>query len=342
MKTKIKRLLAVIAVFSLVIYTFAACSVSDSKRSEREESKESRIEVNGEDVGLNYDSDEDFEENLNSATEEYSPKLSDECDYMLASGFGTDGNFYELVANESEDYTGTKIEFGVIKNDSWSIPLTTDCPFIGDDGLVMGKSVAYVQECDYKAFNYIGNGCFSLVSWPHNGYVTKAIWNGDNGKFFTDEDCVICNTNIYNKHRDYGQYNNFHESVADNDGIVIVKKDWMIKYLDTSTMQLTDIMSDNEVVNVNPYSEGLFASYSNGGESTKNGFYNINGEKVIDLSDYLICTPDQDFLFESKYGAKPLVFNNGYCHMDIRNDQGTKYRITIDKEGNVVESIEIE
>ena len=73
-----------------------------------------------------------------AVSEEIETKLSDSCDKILASGYDANSNYYELVANEKEDYTGTKIEMGIIKNNEWVIPLTSNSPFISESGLLIG------------------------------------------------------------------------------------------------------------------------------------------------------------------------------------------------------------
>ena len=51
------------------------------------------------------------------------PQLSESCDMVLASGYDGD-DYYQLVANETEDYNGVKDELGVIKNNEWLLKPT--------------------------------------------------------------------------------------------------------------------------------------------------------------------------------------------------------------------------
>ncbi len=349
MKKAIKKIVAVVTVASLLVCLLPSCAKQEEKNSREKDvhiegMSEFEDKNNNISTGFDEGSKDEMTNNGEVVTENSTPRLSDECEFLLASGYDADGNFYELVANESEDYSGTIIEIGVIKNDNWSIPLTTDSPFHGDNNLlIINESIEYVQSAGYQAFYYVGAGCFCLLDLPSRGYTVRVIWNGNNSKSFVNERCTIHLTNEYDGNRDFGDYINYEVAIEDNDGIVMVRKDYMLQYLDTNTMQLTEIFSDNNVGNVNPYSEGLFASYKAYfyNDNSKNGFYNIKGERVIDLSKYSICNPDEDFIWETEYDeAGALVFVNGYCYLDIRNDQGTEYRIVIDKTGNVVESVE--
>jgi len=55
-------------------------------------------------------------------------------------------------------------------------------------------------------------------------------------------------------------------------------------------------------------------------------FYDLNGNMVIDLSEY-------------KTGWQWPFFSNGECEIEIINNNDTEYIITIDKEGNVLDSV---
>ena len=56
---------------------------------------------------------------------------------VLASGYDGD-DYYQFVANETEDYNGVKDELGVIKNNEWLLKPTLDMPFVNDDGSMKG------------------------------------------------------------------------------------------------------------------------------------------------------------------------------------------------------------
>lgn len=86
-------------------------------------------------------------------------------------------------------------------------------------------------------------------------------------------------------------------------------------------------------MHVFPYSEGLIACLTkSGGKSSINGFYNIRGEKVIDLSKYDLSRKVYSY---DGWGndriLQSFVFENGKCTFYIANDQGTDYKITFYK-----------
>lgn len=101
-------------------------------------------------------------------------RLSDTCDEILASGYDTEGNLYELVANQTENYSGVKIKIGVIKNNKWAVKPTSDMPFIKNDGsLQNGKGINESKNCFY----YIGKGTF-LFSYDYKfniGTVSRTL-----------------------------------------------------------------------------------------------------------------------------------------------------------------------
>ncbi|MGN1154010.1 MAG: hypothetical protein ACI4S3_08265, partial [Candidatus Gastranaerophilaceae bacterium] len=114
--------------------------------------------------------------------------LSDTCDKVLASG-STGGNFYELVANQKEDYNGTEITIGVIKNNEWLIPLTKQIPFLDEDNkLLSGGADIYGFEPYPSYFYYVGNGCFLNQYWTDVNSPKYTLLNSNNEKkFYLDE-----------------------------------------------------------------------------------------------------------------------------------------------------------
>lgn len=254
------------------------------------------------------------------------PQLSDDCDKVLAAGYDKDDNYYELVANETENYDGTKIEIGVIKNNKWSIPLTTDSPFIGKEGLLSrynGNSnvTGSIYDEEFAVFYYIGAGCFCY---------NNDIWNGNNGKVYLSRE-----NDDYKPVIEITQT----ERIVNNDGQILLERSVENNYklLNTETMKAAIIMLKKGYVNgidhAFPYSEGLFAVMKNCDIET-NGFYNAEGKKVIDLSKYKLASKT----FENYRTVQGLVIKGGKCTFEITNDQGTDYTITINKKGEVVDS----
>lgn len=257
-------------------------------------------------------------------------KLSNHCDAVLASGTDKDGNLFELVANQNEDHSGVTIEIGIIKNNEWSIDLTTKSPFIGTDGFLTKRNkynTGSIYDENSLGFDYIGAGCFH-----YNG----SIWNGNNGKYYMP---------IEN--------NKFHPVISagsghglctyiNNDGEFLLHKDGTFQVLTSHNMTIKTLKSlpyvyTNEIF---PLSEGLFALYDY--PNVGIGFFNTNGEKIIDLSDYKfyrIVKPDG---FGNVTIEQNLVFKDGKCTFTVLNEIGTEYKITIDKQGNVLSSTKAE
>lgn len=305
-----------ISLFLLITLLFCLSSCKNKKSSNT-----TTISQENEGIKVSSNSESTYESETTFSTE---IKLSDSCDKVLASGYDSENNYYELVANEKEDYSGTKIEIGVIKNNEWNIPLTTDNPFIGENGLLSAYRsdnavTGSIYDERFAKFYYIGNGCF---------YYDGDIFNGNNRKYYISDDFGYVPVIFLD--------NNRTENIINNEGYFILSKyDKTYKILDSNTMNTTEINmhNQNDIDYVFPYSEGLFACMDYNSDIETNGFYNLKGEKVIDLSKYALA--------ENTYNRGPvqsLVFINGKCRFKITNDQGTDYYITIDKTGNVIDS----
>lgn len=259
-----------------------------------------------------------------TVSEEIEAKLSNSCDKILASGYDANSNYYELVANEKEDYTGTKIEMGIIKNNEWVIPLTLNSPFVSESGLLVGAKGVFkgsIYEERFAIFNYIGAGCFSYES---------IIWNGNTKEtYIPDGTLEIKGTRPF----------------VNNDGLFIVSQyNNNYKLLDVNSMSIKEINLREDGWDIDycfPYSEGLFACMNYSSDKETNGFYDVDGKKVIDLSKYKLATNTYTTSNTGGYSGptQNLVFENGKCTFTITNDQGSDYVITIDKKGNVVNSV---
>lgn len=252
-----------------------------------------------------------------STTEEI--RLSDSCHKVMASGYDKNNNFYELVANETEDYSGANIQMGVIKNNKWLIKMNSDFPFIDENGNLKNNKYSNCSIYDDNVeFYYVGNGCF---------YYDDYIYNSNKNKCFST-------------HKDVGDGKYQREytiiirediTVDENQGKILLQS-WdgeKLSVFNTDTMKITKIQgnwSDNVVL---PYSCGLFGyihdSYSP--SNSKDGFYNLDGKKVIDLSKYNI---EHNGL---------LIFSDNKCTFEIRNDIGTLYEITIDTKGKIINQV---
>ena len=281
-------------------------------------------------------------------------KLSDNYT-ILASGSEENGDTYELVGTQSETYNSVQIEIGVIKNNEWLVPLSSDNPFIGDNGLLFsvhplrstGMQLNLNNVQDYKGvhFSYLGNGCF--IEYYHYYDNSKPSYNEDN---------VEANSNgvVYNSENenyfimDENNYLRFPPLDSCGDYLVLCNHDMPYSYdylstLNLQTMEVTELsFSKSQKYRLaSPNSENLFLVQNIETDVASNDFefYDMEGNKVIDLSEYNIINAYslyEPYNESSYYTGNILYFENGKCEFETSNDAGTKYLLTIDKNGNLL------
>lgn len=331
---KNKNLIVIISGICAVLLSFiifiASCNKDSKTAGDKNETSESQT-INDKDSSNIFKTQDKVEEKTEKPEKVQEAKLSSQCDIVLAEGTDENGNIFEIVANEIEDYTGTVTKVGVIKNNQWLKQPSELHPFVNDnllffesrlygspDGISLKKLKGNIDLKDHV--KYVGNGCFTIGN--------KILYNCNNDQnldlrkldeterstFITNYNTIDCNkrnnymiVKLYNKH-----YN--------LKGTLIWGVD-LIYLLNTSTMELKRInVKDSIDVWVEAYNDGLF--YYN------RAFYDIDGNKVIDVSNYDL----------SSLKSGTMIFDNGQCTFPIKNDQGTRYDITIDKTGNVINS----
>ncbi len=295
---------------------------------------------NGEQDVLNHtdvitNADTTSEENTTdcSTAEEITIALSSSCDIVLASGTTETGDFYEVVAVENEDYTGTEIKIGVIKNNQWLIDLASDSPFLDENGLIGGSySVLKLKEHKYNIvpqFKYIGNSCFYIYVWGGSNGDFSVIWNVEKNLYYK---LIDKNLIFYEEFINTNEHFIIQDPYSKN-GFLLDTNQMTVQKLNNPVQKMIDDDKSGHVSSVNytPYSEGLYAItdyYTWGEHQNYEGFYDIDGNRVIDLSQY-------------KFANNNFAFKNGVCEMVIINDQNSYYKITIDKTGNVINSEKI-
>ena len=77
------------------------------------------------------------------------------------------------------------------------------------------------------------------------------------------------------------------------------------------------------------YSEGLFYAYS---ENSGSGFFDIEGNMVIDLSEYDMAR----IPYSSEMGVNAPYFENGQATILISNNADSVFKAVIDKTGKLV------
>lgn len=163
--------------------------------------------------------------------------------------------------------------------------------------------MSYEEYCKYvaDALLYAGNGVFVIgQSGSENSY------SGENAVLFN----VLKNTwteiGNYDSIQSIADFDNYYVAVRNNDVVLINLE---------NGAQETSIYCKSYIY-TGQYSEGMFFAYD--------GFYDINENKVIDLSEYagLIINNPQ--------------FVDGECELIAKNENGTRYKAVIDLNGNFI------
>ncbi|MGM9634534.1 MAG: hypothetical protein ACI3YE_00110 [Candidatus Avispirillum sp.] len=258
-----------------------------------------------------------LEDEQSDSTEEQDERISDSFDKVLASGYSENGDFYELGANEYEDYTGLNIEFGLVKNNQWIIEPTND--FVFEKG--------YARSLDALKIYYIGNGCF-LQGLPRT--------TGGGGSYWK---YIVYNA-VSNLSYSTGDFSPYSIPVPgdNNDNKIIIswvryeeKSDFVI--LDTSDMNTSTISINGFVSNFSNICEGLFAVCIGESNYPTVSFFTVNGQIDEKISSYKTditnnCGSD---------GYLNIYFKDGICTFDIVNENNNIYVITINRDGEVID-----
>lgn len=266
---------------------------------------------------------------------------SDSCDYILCKGTDTAGNTYELVANQEETALGYEITVGIIKNNDWFYPMSSNFPFLNNGLFPMEDGTALTRVTSAKLvasyIYFIDSGAFAMVYATISPMrETMVIYNCNTKQSYTYYDDDYTWLLWSNKFKSRGSVETYdvisYGKILTDDNLILMYKDvsepfdwndpkkydWLI--LDTMTMEIRTIASN--VVGNYPrccLSEGLFFA-------ADDCFYNVNAEKVIDLSKYNIDIWENGGLY----------FRKGKCTFIAENDLGTEFEITIDTSGRVL------
>lgn len=298
LKKSIALILSVCMLFSL-----CACgSDKDEKKTKKSETKSESFQENLTDV----------KEETTSETVKPEEKLSSTCSMVLCTGV-EGNNYYELVANQIDGYPDSTFEFGVIKNNQWLVPMGTDCPFIDENGWWLGASNVN-KPCK---FEYIGAGCFYYA------------FDGNYGKNVLYKPETGINMNVF---RLYSIPDSGKRAINDEAEIIVHLYDkestihsLVYKNMNTGETKNIQLCRPYDIAIMGIISEGLFlATVSEFLEEDERGFYDLNGNQVIDLSTYNIV----DF--------KDRKFTNGQYTFTAINNSNIRFNITIDTTGKVI------
>ena len=266
--------------------------------------------------------------------------LADSCEYVLLTGYDDDGSCYQLVGEDFEDYQGSQIHIGIIKNNEWLVEMTSESPFIDDYNCIYGALSLYndyilegyrtlkgaISNSDfYNRLGYVGKGCFYLLGSERytSGYLveeqlkTIVFWNGEANS------SKVLNNVIMTGMENYVQGNEIIVSELTDHVFALSESAYAtydVKSFNPKTFETKALFSqkrtvkDNLIQDVKQIGDGLF--YCNG------SFYSTDGSKAFDL--------------EIKNIYKIDNFKDGQCEIITQINTGSKYRIIIDKSGNVI------
>lgn len=276
-------------------------------------------------------SSEELEEDMNS--------LADTCDYIIGEGSDPDGDTYQLVVNKEESLEDVTIKAGVIKNNEWLVEPSEDLPFIDKVHSTLINSRAFsidsMIKFDMLHCYYVQNGCFVTDDFIYNGETNKVYMIGDIDEYTHKE---IDSYEMY-YFRD-GIFSNINQEVK----IVITvyeSGNKTFEILDLSEMKATAVdlskynLGDifNEDIIVCPMTDGVFYANIKGKNAEINAFIDESGNKVVDFNEKSYSPIDSTDNY--------MYFLNGKSTFEARNSSGTEYRVTIDKNGNILEENKI-
>jgi len=228
-----------------------------------------------------------------------------------------------IVYKRVVTFEATEDQFGIIDSKGdWVLRLTNNnALFNAIQNSTYGRNNFNIQ--DY--FRYLGEGIIIYKGFKSHhlntmGAVDIYIYN-----ISTNESFVVANipnngSIISNIENGYGLINAGSVSFGEP-GVRICS----IK----SNGQMNELFSFSigqtiDYPHFGDYSEGLFF-YNNYSNHYTQGFYDINGNLIIDLSEYIIEFND----------VRDIKFEYGYCLLNLLNPQGDRFYTIVDIKGNL-------
>ena len=266
----LKKSIAVVLSMCMLFSLCACNSDNDEKKSKKSESKSDNIrnEQTSDDINIDNDSTDE------SVTTE---KLSESCTMVLCTGTNNN-DFYELVANQIDNYPDTTYEFGVIKNNKWLIPMGSDCPFIDENGWWVEaegtnkpRDIRYIEEgCFY--YNYKDSYGYKIIYKPESGvsFNVLSLYEDPNAEYGRrpysingESELIVKIYDIDNKHP--LTYINMDTEYKDRDGIRW-SKDNIFAPRTNESLDDPNYTKRTEVFQkeINPYEKGYEEGYEEG------------------------------------------------------------------------------
>lgn len=227
---------------------------------------------------------------------------NDEYDKVLMSGDG-----YEIVAKWTDSFETSGNMIGVLRDGKWLYPLSDDNIFL-QHRYLKEKPSRIINTSNYDDFKYCSDGMFRIENCFYDVY--------NNTGFIVDDYELSPNPR-------------YMRDINFEDGYTVVNakdKEWGIYRLSR----------DGEMYDLGI--DGTAAKYSNGVFYCEGIFYDINGNKVIDITDlsskYKIHTAEGD--------GRVYFARDGKCYLYAENDGGTTYLVVINRDGSREEPQKVE
>ncbi len=247
------------------------------------------------------------EESKESKSDTTEVDTSEYYDFLLCEGDG-----YRLVAKREESVTDVTDLIGVLDSDyNWIVPLSSNTS-MNPNGRIPGYWSGYndfkhICEGLSHSISYAGDGIFFVnLRNYQNSWINHSdtqMLDVINGTWTDTENFRSCVSPIFNDH----YFLSVDVGNDDYSGNVVI--------FDRNGRKQTNVYCDN-FRELGQYSNGLFFSYD--------GFYDIDGTKVIDLSEY------------AGHITNCPVFQDGKCKLIAENDEGTEFSAIIDDQGNFI------
>lgn len=291
---------------------------------------------------------------------QHEEKKSASCDHVLSQGYDCTGNFYELVANQKESVHGIEISVGVLKNNAWIYPLSSDFPFLLEDGLFHYRTDFSPDGKDGRGYSsYLVKSLFFFPGVQTGAFIMECS-SSDNSSIWVDSidsqivfNCstlesytINCGTN-----RDYNNklLYSYREATFSEEGVltygtVISDFDFQLLYYSTNnqsagnenvsydifsfdldSFKFNPIITNTEWRPVGPLLNRNFLCEHN----LNYVFFDEDGDVAIDLSDYSVTN--------SRSGC----FMYGLYSFYAKGHAGSKWMLTIDDCGNVLQEVKI-
>lgn len=339
-----KKVIILVAVISVALIGTVIAIASSGSNNGSHTNSDNYYDVDDfyEDYFDDYYNDTDDYEQSPDIIEE---SLADNCQYLLVTGYDSDGTCYQLVGEDYENYDKSIIRFGVIKDNQWLVEMTSDIPFIDEYNCIYGgldengnyelegyaSLRAAVEKSSttniYDRFGYAGNGCFYLKSNITSNTITIVeqlhtivFWNAETNSEKIINNAILSDIEYYNSDNDLllSVLGEHLFAISNNQFADMNVQALNTKNLESKTLFTQRFNSNSSWSKYKIYqcSENLFYVEKD------NSFYNMNGDKAFELP--------------VKNTQEIGHFYNGQCEIINQIENGARFRIIIDKSGNVI------